>query len=72
MPGADVALGVGMHVCESAVPEEPDVLFVGDGRGVKEMLVDFGVGTQVKQVVCNGMHAVWHGIDICVHYCVLV
>jgi len=72
MPGADVALGVGMHVSESAMPEKPDVLFVSDGFGVEEIMVDFGVGAQVKQVAWNSMHPFWHGIDFSVHCCVLV
>lgn len=28
MPGADVALRIGVHVCVAGVPEEPDVLLI--------------------------------------------
>ncbi len=40
VPGADVALGVGVHVGVAGVPEEPNVFVVGDGLGMEEHVVD--------------------------------
>ena len=50
MPGSDVAVGVRMHLLESGVPEEPDVLLVRNGFGILEILVDCGVGTKIKNI----------------------
>lgn len=40
MPGTDVALCVGMHVGVASMPEEPDVLLIRDGLGMKKSVVD--------------------------------
>ena len=71
MPGADVALGVGVHGLEAGVPEEPDVLFaVRDGRGVEEVVVDVAVGAEVEEVGGDGMETFGYWIlvvDLVIH-----
>ncbi len=55
VPRTNVALSIGMHVDETGVPEEPYIFLVGDRFGLQEILVDFGVGTQVELGGRNGV-----------------
>ena len=41
VPGADITLGVGVHLCVAAVPEEPDVFLVGYWFGMEQIMIDF-------------------------------
>ena len=43
VPGANVALGVGVHVLEATVPEEPDVFLVCDRSRTEKILVNFRI-----------------------------
>ncbi len=40
--GANVALGVRVHVEKTGVPEEPYILLVGNRAGVKQIIVNLG------------------------------
>ena len=67
VPGADVASCVGMHVCVAGVPEEPDVLLIGEGLGMKEMVIDFSIRTQVKEVSGDSVEACGEWVGLFVH-----
>ena len=55
MPGSYVSLGVGMHVCEPGVPEEPYVLFIRDGPRVEKVVINFRIRPRVEEVRRDGM-----------------
>ena len=65
MPDANVALRIGVHGAVAAVPEEPDVLLVCYGLRVEEVMIDFGIWAEVKEVCGDGMETwrnwVFHG-----------
>lgn len=67
MPGADVALGVGVHVEVAGVPEEEDVLFCSGWRRVQDGVVDEGVGTEIEEVVGDGEDSGWEGVVVGIH-----
>lgn len=56
MPGADIALCVGVHVCVARVPEEPDVfLVIRHWLGMEKIIIDFGIGAQAKKARRDGV-----------------
>ena len=63
-------LGVRVHACVARVPEEPDVLLIGDRLGMKEIVIDFRIWVQVEEVSRDGMEPCWEWVDFGVH-CVL-
>ncbi len=67
VPGADVTARVRVHVCEAAVPEEPDVLLVRDGLGVEEVMVDVRVWAEVEEVRWDGMDAGVERVGLRIH-----
>ena len=67
VPCADIALGVGVHMRVASVPEEPDVLLIKDGLGVKEIMIDFRIRTQVKEVRGDGEETCWDWVRLRVH-----
>lgn len=56
MPSADSPLVVWVHIRESIVPEEPDILLVGDGLRMEEIKINIRIGTEVKKVARYGMN----------------
>ncbi len=67
VPGADVALGVGVHVGVAGVPEEPDVFVVGDGLGMEEDVVDNFVWAPVEEVGGDWVESWWDWVVFGVH-----
>ena len=55
VPSADVALCVGMHVGKAGVPEEPDVLLIEYGFGMKEIMIDLDVWAYIEEMIGNDM-----------------
>jgi len=66
VPDADVALCVGVHGGVAGVPEEPDVLLVCDGFGVKDVMIDFGIWAEVEKVSGDGMETLWDRVFHCI------
>ena len=62
VPDADVALCAGVHVGVAGVPEEPDVLFVCDGFGVEEVVIDFRIWAEVEEVSGDGVDTWWYWV----------
>lgn len=55
VPGTDTALAVRVRARVLSVPEEPDVLLVGDRRGMEEMVINFIIWPQIEEVVGDNM-----------------
>ena len=62
--GPDGALGVGVHCCVACGPEKPEILLVGDGRRMEDIMIDVGVWTQIEKVFRGFVEAFWDGIGL--------
>ena len=63
VPNADVALCIGVHGGVAGVPEEPDVLLICDEFGVEEVMIDFEIWAEVKEVSGDAMETWWDWVD---------
>ena len=44
------------------MPKEPNVLFVCDGFGVEEVVINFRIWTKVEEVSGDGMETWWYWV----------